>query len=304
MKLETVDLGGPVHFADFGGQGPPMVLVHGLGGSIPNWMAVGGPLSARHRVFALDLPGFGRTPLADRAATVEANATLLGRFIDKIAGAPAIVAGNSMGGVIAAMTAAARPDAISRLILVSAAFPRPFGAPIDLRVSALFALWMTPVIGSLLLRKRRMEVPPAQAVRETLHLCGVDADKIPPEILAAMVAVAEERLNMPWATDAFVTATRSVVLAISRPRRFHAMLHAITSPTLLIQGTRDRVVSVAAAEEIARRRRDWTLAIFDGVGHIPQLEAPERWLERVHGWLADLDGEKPRPQALDALRAG
>ena len=64
MRSRTVDLGGPVHFADFGGSGPTMVLVHGLGGSHLNWLAVGPALAARARVLAPDLAGFGRTPLA------------------------------------------------------------------------------------------------------------------------------------------------------------------------------------------------------------------------------------------------
>src|SRR5690349_11810284 len=100
MELEEVDIDGPVRFAAFGREGPPMVLVHGLGGSLVNWLRVTGPLSARYRVLAPDLPGFGRTPLAGRSVSVEANAKLLGRFIEKVAGGRAIVAGNSMGGAI------------------------------------------------------------------------------------------------------------------------------------------------------------------------------------------------------------
>src|SRR5689334_11534423 len=108
MKHSSVDLGGPVHFADFGGEGPPLVLVHGLGGSHANWLAVAGRLSARFRVLAPDLVGFGRTPLAGRSTAVQANADLVGRFIDKVIGAPAIVVGNSMGGLCGALLASSR----------------------------------------------------------------------------------------------------------------------------------------------------------------------------------------------------
>ena len=68
MEQRVIDLGGPVHYLDFGGAGSPMVLVHGLGGSAINWQSVGSLLAERHRVVALDLPGFGRTPPIDGLA--------------------------------------------------------------------------------------------------------------------------------------------------------------------------------------------------------------------------------------------
>jgi len=193
VKHETIDLGGAVHYADFGGEGPPFVLVHGLGGSHANWIAVARPLSARFRVLALDLAGFGRTPLAGRAATVQASADLVARFLEQVVRAPAILAGNSMGGLVAALLAAARPELVSRLILVNAALPRPASAPLDRRVLALFAVYMLPFAGSFYLRRRAATVSPEQQVRDLLKLCGVDADKAPPEVLAAQVAMARER---------------------------------------------------------------------------------------------------------------
>ena len=59
MRHRTVDLDGPVHYLDFGGAGPPLVMVHGLGGSAINWMAVGAEMAKDYRAVALDLAGFG-----------------------------------------------------------------------------------------------------------------------------------------------------------------------------------------------------------------------------------------------------
>src|SRR5882672_10845246 len=131
MRSRTIDLDGPVHFADFGGTGPTMVLVHGLGGSHVNWMAVGPALAAHARVLAPDLAGFGRTPLVGRSAHVHANHALLARFVDAVAGGPAILVGNSMGGLIAMMEAARRPAKVARLVLVGPAQPRPSATLID-----------------------------------------------------------------------------------------------------------------------------------------------------------------------------
>jgi len=189
-----------------------------------------------------------------------------------------------MGGLIAALLAASRPELVSLLILVNAALPRPSGAPFDRRVAVLFTLYMTPLLGRLYLRRRAATVSPEQSVRDTLLLCGVHADKVPPEVFAAQVAIARDRLAMPWAHDAFITAARSIIATLRR-RRFRETLLDIRAPTLVIQGARDRLVPLAAAEEAARLRRDWTLAMLDDVGHVPQIEVPDRWLSVVQGWI-------------------
>src|SRR3989442_14019359 len=131
MRSRTIDLDGPVHYADFGGTGPTLVLVHGLGGSHVNWLAVAPVLARRARVLAVDLAGFGRTPLGERSADVPSNRLLLDRFIiassppiefpTTIAGPAAIVVGNSMGGLLAMMEAAVAPERVAALALVAPA---------------------------------------------------------------------------------------------------------------------------------------------------------------------------------------
>src|SRR5215475_8394327 len=105
MVSKHVDLDGPVHYLDFGGSGPPLVCVHGLSGSALNWMAVGPALTDRYRVLALDLRGFGRTPLGS-GTRLRDNRRLLDLFIGEVAGGPAILVGNSMGGLLSVTQAA------------------------------------------------------------------------------------------------------------------------------------------------------------------------------------------------------
>src|SRR5205814_821713 len=104
----TVDLDGPVHYVDFGGpaDGPQLVLVHGLGGSCLNWCLLAPHLVTRARVVALDLAGFGLTHPRGRSTTVQANAALLDRFLRTVVGAPAILVGNSMGGMVSILESA------------------------------------------------------------------------------------------------------------------------------------------------------------------------------------------------------
>lgn len=290
MKSLVKDLGGPVHYLDFGGEGEPFVLVHGLGGSSTNWLAVAGPLTKRFRVYALDLAGFGRTPLTGRQTTIASNAALVGRFLDEVAGTPAILAGNSMGGLISLYVAAERPSAVKRLVLVNAALPVPRGVPIDRSVALLFALRIAPFLGPYLMRRRAARSTPRRDLEETLRLCGVDTRKLAPEVLAGMAAIAEERASMPWAHEAFALAARSLFRTNLDRRRFEATVRAVRAPTLLMQGTRDRLVALECAREVAKLRPDWRFAILEGAGHTPQLEIPEEWLTLVLGWLDDLDG--------------
>jgi len=292
MRSRTVDLGGPVHFADFGGSGPTMVLVHGLGGSHLNWLAVGPALAARARVLAPDLAGFGRTPLAGRSAHVRANAQLLDRFIDAVAEGPATLIGNSMGGLLAMMEAERQPEKVTRLVLVGAAQPRPPGTRFDPVVALTFAAYAVPGLGEQFMRWRAARRGPEGLVRDTLQLVCADPGRVPAEVVAAHVALARDRMDrMPWGNQAFLEAARSIVFTLARRREVHAMIGRIAAPALLVQGTRDRLVSLAASRATAALRPDWTLAVLEGIGHVPQLEAPERFVATVTGWL---DGDVGR----------
>lgn len=99
MRHKTADLDGPVHYLDFGGTGKPLLMVHGLGGSALNWMAVSPELAESYHTLALDLAGFGQTPLFNRSAAVGANADLVHKFIEQVIGEPALEVLDGIGHV-------------------------------------------------------------------------------------------------------------------------------------------------------------------------------------------------------------
>ena len=285
MQLRTVDLDGPVHYADYGGDGRPIVLVHGLGGSHLNWLAVAPRLAAHGRVFALDLAGHGRTRCLGRSPRVDANCSLLGRFLATVARDPAVLVGNSMGGYLSLAEAAAEPARVASMVLVNAAVPPAPGARLDPRSFALFAGLALPFVGTALMQ-RRARRGPEQSVRDVFALCCVDPSRIAPEVLAAHVELARERATyVPAIGGDFLDATRSLMVALVRRRRFYAMVAGIRMGALLIQGQRDRLVRVESTRALAAARPDWRLEVMDDVGHVPQLEAPERFLAIVEPWL-------------------
>ena len=112
---------GPMHEVDFGGTGPSLILIHGLGGSTTNWNAVAPALTALGRVRAVDLPGFGLTPpRSDFRLGTHRDSVIA--YLETMDG-PFTLIGNSTGGLLAELIASARPDLVDRLILVSPATP-------------------------------------------------------------------------------------------------------------------------------------------------------------------------------------
>jgi pimeloyl-ACP methyl ester carboxylesterase len=286
MQSRIFDLEGPVHFADFGGEGRTMVLVHGLGGSHLDWTLVGPQLARSAHVLAIDLAGFGRSPLAGRSAGVRANQRLLDRFVAAVATKPAILVGSSMGGLIAIMEAAERPEQVAGLVLVAPGQPWQPGTRIDPLAAAAYAAYAVPLLGRLLLYLRGEFLGPEGAVRSALHLYCADPTRVPHQAVEAIVALERERRAcMPWADAALAQASRSLVVALYRSPPFTALVQRVVAPTLLIQGTKDRLVPLGASLALAARRPDWSMAVIEGVGHMPHLEAADEFVSAVSGWI-------------------
>ena len=285
----VIDLDGPVHYLDFGGPArsheAPLVLVHGLGGSHANWLSVAARLAERARVYALDLPGFGQSPVHTRSAMIDDNRAVLDRFLDRVVGGTATLVGNSMGGLISMMEAVARPWRVDKLVLVNPSLPKPRGVAVDRQVALVFAAYMLPVIGPYMFKKRTLSLTPEQSIRETMQLCCKDPSRIDPQVLQEMIRVATHRRTLVGGEEAFLAAARSIVTLVLRNRRFVDLVRRVTQPTLLLHGAHDRLVPLASARAAAAMRPDWDFVVFDDGGHVPQLEHPERFLETVNGWL-------------------
>jgi pimeloyl-ACP methyl ester carboxylesterase len=300
---QWVDLGGPVHWVDFGGpdDGPLLVCVHGLGGSHVNWAAVAPGLARTCRVLALDLAGFGHTPAAGRSTSVQANARLVARFVEEVAGAPAVLVGNSMGGLISSIVAAERPGLVAGTVLVDPALPVDLRAKPDPLTLTMFAAYLTPGLGKAVIAGRRRARTAEQLAMDTLRLCCVDPARVPADILRAHVHLAQTRTYSADMEAEFVTATRSLMFLLARRRRHAAMLRSIRGPVLLLHGEKDRLVSVTAARAAARANPTWRYEEIADVGHVPQLEAAAWTRDVVLDWLAT-DGASAADRARGAVR--
>jgi pimeloyl-ACP methyl ester carboxylesterase len=286
VRHRVADVDGPVHYLDFGGEGPPLLMVHGLGGGAVNWLAVGPTLAERHHAFAIDLAGFGQTPLFRRSASVGANAELANGFIEKVIGAPTIVVGNSMGGHIAILLGADHADQVTKLVLVDPAIPGVHVRRPERAMLGVMAALSVPGLAETLLDRRVRELGPERLVRQTMALVCADPSRVDPELVEAHVQLTRERSRLGAQNSrAFLQATRSIGFRMADPR-FWVKVKRVQAPTLVIHGELDRVIPLAAARELVRRRPDWTLEVLKGVGHVPMMETPDLFLSVLNRWMA------------------
>lgn len=275
--------GGTVHALDLG-EGPPEILaIHGLGGSAYNWV----PVSVRlgRPIRAIDLPGFGYSPPL-KHHRLEAFAAVVTETIESI-GRPVTLLGNSMGGLITMMVAAARPDLVSRLILIAPA-TRPAGRLIPLRPKVPLRLLAQsiPLVGEELTRLIQLRMTPREQVAATFDLICSDPGRITAEVMEQATEVATRRRHYPWAVRAFRESIGSVSRALVPRDSFDAMTGAITCPTLLIYGGDDPVVDPGWMKGLGSRHPRWSTVSIDDVGHVPMLELPVTSAALLESWLS------------------
>ncbi len=281
-----------LNWRDYGGEGEIMLLVHGLGGSLANWDAVGPRMAQGRRVLAIDLPGFGMSP-PQADYRLETHAQAVSRFIEAV-GYPVTLVGNSMGGLVSEMVAAHRADLVSRLILVSPATPIRLPDPeIDWLTALRLGLEATPYLGAAILRTVGKRLTPEEIVELSLRMITHNPSRIPPDVVANLTDTARERYHLPWAGVALNRSASSIAWLYRRPREFVQMIRRIEAPTLVVQGEVDPIVSPNAVRWLVSLRSDWNLVEMEDTGHTPQLDAPVRFCNILEEWLAESRSSVP-----------
>jgi len=247
------------------GRGPAVVLIHGLAASIYSWRHTIDPLVAGgYRVVAYDNRGSG---FSDKPATGYSNAAyvrLLFGLLDSLGVSDAVLVGHSMGGAIAADAALARPDRVRGLVLVDAA-GLGIGVPFMLRMGK----W--PILGPLF-----------------DHLRGRSATgRILRRIYGDPSRVTEQDIDQYYAPIALPEYGRGL-RGILREFNFEDLqgrLGSIMTPTLVLWGTRDRLIPQQVGEAMAAQLPHSSLARFQTAGHALPEERPEEFNRVLIGYL-------------------
>lgn len=270
------------------GRTPPMLLVHGLGANTVSWITVGRNLAERRGapVVALDLVGFGYTRALDTPATLNRNADLVIAALEQFG--PSVVVGNSMGGAITVKVGARRPDLVEAMVLVNPAVRVAGWRSPQLRAGVFMAPMLVPRLGRRLVTSRADQLGPEGLVDGTLQVVLERHDALDASVRDDFVTIARDRMTYPEAARAYVDAASSLFWYMARNLDRDLAVALRTRPGLLVFGDRDRLIHVSSAEALARRHPSLAVAMLDGVGHAPQLEAPDRFVTAVTTWLDPL----------------
>nr|WP_092530961.1 alpha/beta fold hydrolase [Amycolatopsis arida] len=251
------------------------VYVHGLGGSSTNWTDLAGLLAPWSGGVAVDLPGFGLSePGPDFDFSLDAHAETLAEFVAGLDAGPVHLVGNSMGGAVAVLLAARRPDLVRTLTLVSPAVPDLRPDPRRLSDPRM-ALAYLPVVGRRA-RRRLAAMGPRERAEQVIRLCFANPDSFPPHRLDELAAEHGARAGLAWANPAMARSTVAILRTWCRRggRSLWAVVPEVRAPTLVVWGTEDKVISVRRAARTARLLPRGRLLVLPRTGHVAQMERP------------------------------
>jgi pimeloyl-ACP methyl ester carboxylesterase len=277
--------GRSVHVIDSGGDGPPLLFVHGLGGVWQNWLMNIPAFMGSHRCVALDLPGFGRSEMPAGPISINGYARVVDDVCTQLGIDCPVVVGNSMGGFVGAELALSFPTRVAKLVLVAAA-----GLTTEY-------MQQEPLLAF------------ARLWSATITRAGVRADpvvrrsRLRRAFLQTVVRY-PERLSVPLTYElvqgagkpGFVPALRSLLGYSFRDR-----LAQIEVPVLIVWGRNDMIVPVGDAKRFERLiGANARTVIFEDTGHVAMMERPTRFNELLASFIA---GSREPERGVEGVRA-
>lgn len=260
------------------GSGPPVVMVHGIGGGSSvfqyrlNAPAVA---AAGHRVYALDLLGFGRSSRPEQRSTQDDLVAQVTSFLEDVVGESAVLVANGLSAAHAIRIAAERPDLVHGLALIAPTGYRSLNRPQDADRERTFRVFASPIVSELATSflidegSQRFFLLDAYASRDSL------TDEV--------LEVYDRNLKLEgarWIVFSFISGNLDQDVSELWP--------ATTQPALLVWGTTGGFSSFQDAEEFALARPDARLLLLRDAALLPNEERSEAFNEALLGFLADV----------------
>jgi 4,5:9,10-diseco-3-hydroxy-5,9,17-trioxoandrosta-1(10),2-diene-4-oate hydrolase len=257
-----------------GDKGSAVVLVHGLGGCIENWVYNVDPLAQRHRVYALDLLGFGRSDKTPLIHDFNILVKLINDFMKVMNIEKTSLIGHSLGGGLVLQFALDYPDKVAKLVLMD-------NAGMGREVITDFKICSLPILGELLTR------PSLQGTARLWQEIVYDAGLVTPELVDMSYGI----MVQPGAKKALLSTLRAGInFRGQRTGLVNPLINKlgkITALTLVVWGQQDIIIPVAHAQVAVNKIPGARLEIFDRCGHMPMFEHPGKFNKLVLDFLAE-----------------
>ncbi|MGX2040227.1 alpha/beta fold hydrolase [Methylocaldum sp. MU1018] len=258
------------------GDGPPIVLLHGIADSAHTWQWVMPLLARNYRVIAPSLPGFGESDKPAVPYSPEFFTRFVSAFLDALGLQRVCIVGNSLGGLVAMRLALSAPARVSALVLIgSAGLGRAVSLAMRLLslpgVRKMAALWFRTPLGA------RFWVFQLSAMLIARRCPSDWRDR------------AHRMARMPGYLEAVAAASASTIDLRGQREILLDQLQKLTVPTLILWGERDRIVPVRQARDAAARLGQGRLEVLPDCGHLPQVEQPDRVADIIGNFLKRAD---------------
>jgi len=290
--LRTMEIGGtPVNYVDIGEQGDsrPIVFIHGLSGQWQNWLENIPRLAENRRVVAMDLPGFGLSPMPSETITIDYYGRVVAELCRRLDLAPAVLVGNSMGGYVAAEVAITAPEIVERLMLVSSAGISQREHPRD-RVLRVAKILMLATRSST--RQRRGYAARPALRHWMLNMVVRHPTRLQPDTAFEGLL---KGANKPGFYDALVTCL---------DYDFLDRLPEIGCPTRVVWGENDAIIPVRDADTFLELIHGSHKLVMENTGHVPMVERPVTFNDQLEEFLgldvSEGELEAPRSQPAKA----
>ena len=255
------------------GKGSPLVLLHGLGGSLEWWEYNLDAFAQKHRTIAFDFPGFGLSSKSGLDFRHGSASDFLVSFLDVFQLNKASLLGSSMGGLVAFLTAASWPERVDKLVLVD-------NAGFGVKLSFPLRLGTVYPFGEIVLSLRSRAV-----ARLFLSRLFYDSQKIPEHLIPTVLKF----FDLPQTRKACLRVLRSGVDLRGLKKdiwiRFLDKAGSLPHKTLIVWGMNDKVAPLSQAYVGRELIRNSQLHVFDKCGHLPQVEWPEEFNRVVLDFL-------------------
>ena len=255
MILPELRHSGPIAYRE-AGEGPALLLMHGIGGNSKTWEEQYRAFAGSHRVIGWDAPGFGGSDPAPEATAYCWADEAMG-LMDRLGVGTAALVGHSMGGIIAPRVAARHPGRIVRLVLSGT---------------------RAGFIGALGFEERLREfdtLTPEE--RGRTRAAGMAAPGAAPEVLVRLAGIAAEGTQEAFAGG----------VAVLEGTDNRAILQGLRIPALVLCGLQDGIAPPERGEEIAALLPDVRMTCFEGAGHAAYVEKPDEYNARLAEFLAE-----------------